>query len=102
MHRDNSLSTTNASLGDDHSRTHIRTCLQKRKEDERSNKAKGKAKRQRTTIELDTKWKLHSAKFLAKEIAAKESPEDTDTDDSDVVDDNATMSESRVTFLPRY
>ena len=100
IHRDISLSTTDASLGDDHSRTHIRTCLQKCKEDERSNKAEGKVKRQCTSMELDTKGKRHSVKLLAKEIAGKESPKDTDTDDSVVVVDEVTMSESRVTLSP--
>ena len=99
-YRNSSLSTTDASLGDDHSRTHIRTCLEERKQDERSKKAEGKVKRQRTSMELDTKGKRHSVKLLAKEIAAKESPKDIDTDDSVVVVDEVTMSESRVTLSP--
>ena len=94
--RDGSLSTTGASLGDDHPRTHIRTCLLKCKEDERRNNAKGKTKRQHPSIELDSKGKRHSARLLAKEIGAKESLEDTDTDDSVVVDNHVTMSESWV------
>ena len=80
-------------MGDDHPRLHIKTRLHKRKENERRNKADGKAKGQGTSMELDTKGKRHSARLLAKEIAAKESPEDTDTDDSIVVDD-ATVRES--------
>ena len=55
--RDSSLSTTGASLGDVHPRTHIRTRLQKRKEDERRNKAESKAKRQHTSIERHTQRK---------------------------------------------
>ena len=42
----------------------------------------------------------HSARLLAKEIAAKESPEDIDTDHSVVVDDGMTMSESRAILPP--
>ena len=79
-YRDSSHSTTGASLEDDHPRTHIRTRLQKRKE--RRNNAEGKAKRQCTSMELDTKVKQHSARLLTKEITAKESPEDTNTDDT--------------------
>ena len=37
-------------------------------------------------------------RLLAKEIAAKESPEDTDTNDSVVVDNDVTMLESRATL----
>ena len=65
-YRDTGLSTTDANLGDDHPRTQIRTRLQKRKEDERRNNAEDKA-----STELDTKRKRHSARLLAKEIAAK-------------------------------
>ena len=48
-------------------------------------------------MELDTKGKRQCQ---TKEIAAKESPEDTDTDDSVVVDDDLTMSESRAKLPP--
>ena len=99
-YRDSRLSTTSTSLGDDHPRTNMRIRLQKRKEDERRNNAEGKAKRLCTSMELDIKGKQHSTKLLAKEIAAKASPEDTDTDDSVVVDDDVTMSESQVTLPP--
>ena len=49
-------------------------------------------------MELDTKGKQHNARFLTQEIAAKKSPEDTDTDDSVVVDADMTMSQSQATF----
>ena len=98
-YKDRSLSTTGASLRDDQPRTHIRTHLPKRKEDER-NQAGGKAKRQRTSMKLDTKGKRHRGKRIAKEIFAKESSDDTDTDDSVVVDDDVAMSESRATLPP--
>ena len=55
---------------------------------ERRNRGVGKAKKQRTSMELDTREKRHSARLLAKVIAAKEFPEDTDTDDLVVVDDD--------------
>ena len=46
-------------------------------------------------------WKVkqHSARLFAKEIAAKEFLEDTNTDDS-VVDDDVTLSESWATLPP--
>ena len=80
--RNSSRSTTVASLGDDHPRTHIRTRLQKRNEDVKMDKTKAKAKRQRTSMVLDTERKRHSTRLLDKEIAAKKSPEDTDAVDS--------------------
>ena len=49
-------------------------------------------------MELDTKGKQHTTKLLVKEIAVKESPENTDIDDSLGVDDDVTMSESRGTL----
>ena len=72
------------------------------KEDERRNNAEGNAKRQRTSMELDTIGKRHSGRLKAKEIVTKESPEDRDTDDSvvDDEDDDVTMSESQATLPP--
>ena len=51
-------------------------------------------------MEQNTKGKRHGARLLAKEIVAKESPEDKDTDYSLVVDndDDETMSESQATL----
>ena len=46
------------------------------------------------------KGKWHSGRLLAKEIAVKESPEDTDTDNSVIVDDDTTMSENWITLPP--
>ena len=50
-------------------------------------------------MELDTKGKRNSARLLAEEIAAKESPEDTDTNDSVIAAADVTMSESGQHFL---
>ena len=99
-YRDRNLLRTGASLGDDYPTSHIRTRLQKYKRMKEGTMLKGKAKRLRTTMELDTYRKGHSARLLAKEIAAKESPEFIDPDDSVVVDDDMTVSESRATFPP--
>ena len=44
------------------------------------------------------KGKRYSARLLVKETAAKESPEDTDSDDSVFVNDDVTMSKSRATL----
>ena len=83
-----SLSTIDASLEDDDPRTHIRKRLQIRKKDEKRNHAKGKAKRQRTSMKLDTKGKRHIVRLLDKEIATNSWETDTD----ELVVDVVTMS----------
>ena len=56
-YRDSSPSPTGDSLEDEHPRTQMRKCFQKRKENERRNNAENKAKRQHINMKPDTKGK---------------------------------------------
>ena len=69
-YRDSSPSTTGDSFEDEHPRTQMRTCFQKRKEEKRRNNAANRAKRQHNSMQPDTKGKPPSTMPLTGEIAA--------------------------------